>query len=389
VRIFRGSIVMESNDSAQEILRRQLATFAQFTSRALGERNIDALMLDACLRARAGISVTHAKLLEYIPKRDRLLLRSGVGWREGYVGQYEIVLDSATPIGHSFIFSEPVAITDYRKIDNYPFPEILREHGCVSSINVPLPTDEGMFGVLEVDHIEPRAFSSDDVNFLTGLGNTIARAIELRRAMQAMASTLDQQQLLLREMNHRIKNNLTLVAGMLHLQARQSSEPAVRDSLTSAVTRINNLALIHDRMQLFTGSMKTISAAAHFQELSDMLRSLLPTGVVLTAKLSGSIPGDHVAAITLIANELITNAAKYAFSERQDGEITLGYQEEGVGWRLWVHDNGSGLPSLSSARSTSFGGRLVETLAMQLNAQVKSVSEGGTKVDVICGLPLG
>jgi hypothetical protein len=96
---------MESDASAQEILRRQLATFAQFTGRALGERNVGALMLDACLRARAGIGVSHAKLLEYLPKRDRLLLRSGVGWKEGYVGQYEVAPDPRTPIGHAFVFS--------------------------------------------------------------------------------------------------------------------------------------------------------------------------------------------------------------------------------------------------------------------------------------------
>jgi two-component sensor histidine kinase len=95
-----------------------------------------------------------------------------------------------------------------------------------------------------------------------------------------------------------------------------------------------------------------------------------------------------VAAITLIANELITNAAKYAFREGQSGEIILGYQEEGAGWRLWVHDNGSGLPSLPPEGARSFGGRLIEALAMQLNAHLMYVSEGGTKVDVVCGLPL-
>ena len=75
---------MERHPSIEQNLRRQLTAFAQFTTRSLGERNIDALMLDACIRARAGLGVTHAKLLEYLPDRDRLLLRSGVGWKEGY-----------------------------------------------------------------------------------------------------------------------------------------------------------------------------------------------------------------------------------------------------------------------------------------------------------------
>ncbi len=60
-------------------LRRQLIAFSQFTTRSLGEADVESLMTDACLRARSGIGVTHAKLLEYLPDRDRLLMRVGVG----------------------------------------------------------------------------------------------------------------------------------------------------------------------------------------------------------------------------------------------------------------------------------------------------------------------
>ena len=79
---------MENHEQAEQILRRQLTAFAQFTTRSLGESNIDSLMMDACLRARAGMNMTHAKLMEYLPERDRLLLRAGGGWKDGYVGQY-------------------------------------------------------------------------------------------------------------------------------------------------------------------------------------------------------------------------------------------------------------------------------------------------------------
>jgi hypothetical protein len=68
------------HEEPEKILRRQLTSFANFTTRSLGESNIDSLMMDACLRARAGMNVTHAKLLEYLPDRDRLLLRAGV-WK--------------------------------------------------------------------------------------------------------------------------------------------------------------------------------------------------------------------------------------------------------------------------------------------------------------------
>jgi hypothetical protein len=96
----------------EQTLRRQLTAFSQLSTRSLGKANIDTLMLDACIRSRAGLNVTHAKLLEYLPNRDRLLLRAGVGWKEGYVGQYQVPPDLDTPIGHAFLLSEPV--TDFR-----------------------------------------------------------------------------------------------------------------------------------------------------------------------------------------------------------------------------------------------------------------------------------
>jgi two-component sensor histidine kinase len=368
-------------------LRRQLIAFAQFTTRSLNERDIGSLMLDACLRARAGLDTTHAKIMEYLPDNDRLILRAGVGWKEGYVGQYQVAPDLDSPIGQAFALSQPVPIPDYATASLYRYPSILKDHGCVASLNVPVRTDRGNFGVLEVDHTSPRTFSEDDVHFLTGLGNTMARAVELRRVLNAMESALDEKQLLVREMNHRIKNNLGLVGAMLSLQARRLADAEAREELTKAVARINNLALVHDRLQLFTSSVTAIDAATHFQELCHMLRSLLPQGVSLSARCSGTIPGDAVESLTLIANELVTNAAKHAFAERDGGEVELGFRQQGAGWRLWVADNGRGSPpDHADGPGGSFGRQLLATLAARLNAEIRLVSDGGTRVEVSSGL---
>jgi two-component sensor histidine kinase len=131
----------------------------------------------------------------------------------------------------------------------------------------------------------------------------------------------------------------------------------------------------------------TVDAAIHFQDLCEMLRSLLPAGVALTPKCSGSIAGDCVESLTLIANELVTNAAKHAFAGGDAGEIVVGYREEGAGWRLWVHDNGRGLPVNDDAIATqSFGRQLIATLVSRINAEITYASDGGTKVDVFCGV---
>lgn len=372
--------------SEAQSLRRQLTAFAQFTTRSLAESDLNSLMMDACVRARSGLNVTHAKLLEYLPDRDRLLLRAGIGWKPGYVGQYEVPPDLNTPIGHAFGLSEPVPITDYATDKTYQYPEILREHGCVASLNVPVRTDSGVFGVLEVDHTSTRAFSGDDVYFLTGLGNTIAQAIELRRALTAMEKAVEEKQLLVREMNHRIKNNLSLVAAMLSLQARRFSDEQFRTEVANAVSRIQNLALVHDRLQLFSSNILEVDAASHFRDFAEMLRSLLPPGVTLVTNCSGTIHGDSLESLTLITNELVTNAAKYAFSGRQGGAVEIGYREEGAGWRLWVRDDGAGLPpDYSETESKSFGTQLVTILVARLNAQLAIDSSAGTTFEVFTG----
>ena len=375
---------MKNSGDQEEVLRRQLTAFAQFTTRSLGEADLNALMTDACLRARAGVHVT---LLEYLPSRDRLIMRAGVGWKDGYVGQYEVAPDPDTPIGHALALSKPVQVSDYGSQTKYCYPEILEVHGCISSVNVPVQTDSGNFGILEIDHTSARTFTSDDIYFLTGLGNTIAQAVELKRALQAMAAAVDAKQLLVQEMNHRIKNNLSLVGAMLSLQARRFSDASMRDEFSKAVSRINNLSLVHDRLQAFTSGESRMDAAAHFEQLCEMLRSLVPARATLTARCSGTLPGDCVESLTLIANELVTNAAKYAFAGRESGAITVGYQEEGAGWRLWVEDNGNGLPPDHEERSkNSFGRMLIATLASRVNAEVRYSLAKGTRVDVFCGV---
>ena len=372
--------------SDSESLKRQLTAFAKFTTQSLAESDLDTLMLNACVRARAGVDVSHAKLLEYIPGRDRMLLRAGVGWRDGIVGNYEVPPSLDTPIGHAFVLAEPVVIENYTHETKFRHPQILKDHGCISSVNVPLQTDGGAFGVLEVDHVEARVFTDDDIWFLTGLGNTIAQAIKLNRALSAAERALADKQLLLREMNHRIKNNLSLVSAILGLQSRRFVDANVQEEFRAAANRIRNLALVHDRLQLFSTSVTEVPAEAHFRELGEMLRSLLPPGVDLAITCSGTIAGDCVEALTLVTNELVTNAAKYAFVGCDRGEIVVGYREEGAGWRLWVSDNGTGFTD--SEVSASFGQQMIAAMAMRLHAEVSYIVDGGTRVDVVCGTPM-
>lgn len=127
---------------------------------------------------------------------------------------------SRHPIGHAFGLAEPVPISDY-VFSPYRYPDILKEHGCVASLNVPVRTESKLLGVLEVDHVAARPFSSDDVAFPTGLGNTIGQAIELRRALETMQRALDEKVLLMLEMNQAEIVFDAVVAARLSLQGKR------------------------------------------------------------------------------------------------------------------------------------------------------------------------
>jgi len=371
--------------SKLDIVRRQQAALARFTSRALVEANLDSLLLEACIRARGGLGVTHAKLLEYDPRSDSLLLRSGVGWKPGFIGTYRASADFHSAIGYAFNLCEPVPVQDYREQSRFEWPEIMQLHECVSSVNVPLRGETGMFGVLEADHTQPREYSDDDIHFLTGLANTIARSVELHHVLEAKDRALVEKDLLMREMNHRIKNNLTLIAAMLSMQARRHRNDSLQFEFQDAVGRISALAHIHDRLQEHAGN--ELDAGGYFSDLCPMLYSLLPQHVRLDWRARGTLPGDHIEAMSLLVNEAVTNASKYAFPAGRSGTICVDYESTPRGWTLVISDDGVGLPKdVDPLRSSSFGMTLIRNFAARLGASVTFASEAGTVVKVTSGV---
>jgi two-component sensor histidine kinase len=168
---------------------------------------------------------------------------------------------------------------------------------------------------------------------------------------------------------------------MLSLQSRRFSNPEVRREFEDAIGRVSTLAHVHDRMQRHT--LGGSDAASYFADLCVMLRSLVPKSAFLICEGRGRLPDDHVESLTLLVNELVTNASKYAFVGEQTGEIRVSFDGSGAGWKLTVCDNGAGLPAgFDLQHATTFGATLIRTLAGQLNASVAYTSNAGTSVEV-------
>lgn len=188
-----------------------------------GTNFIDMLNHTARMTAE-GLGAEYCKVLEYIPAENRFLVRAGVGWNEGVIGSASVGADLASPAGYALHTGKPVISNHLENEQRFRTPELLVEHGILRAMNVILQGDGRPFGVLEVDSRSEGEFGENDVAFLQGAANILGMAIEQQQYQRKLKSALDRHQVLLKEVNHRVKNSLQVVSSMLRLQASAVGE---------------------------------------------------------------------------------------------------------------------------------------------------------------------
>ena len=163
-------------------------------------------MLNHTARVTAeGLEAEYCKVLEYIPAEKRLLVRAGIGCGEGVVG-HAVGANSASPAGYALHTGKPVISNHLENEQRFRTPELLVEHGIRRAMNVILQGDGSPFGVLEVDSRSEGEFSEKDIAFLQGAANILGMAIEQQQYQRKLQAALARHQILLKEVNHRIKS---------------------------------------------------------------------------------------------------------------------------------------------------------------------------------------
>jgi two-component sensor histidine kinase len=173
------------------------------------------------------------------------------------------------------------------------------------------------------------------------------------------------------ELNHRVKNNLALVAGMLQMQAR-GAEPTVRDQLIKAVDRVQSIAQVHQA--LYRGSRNDdIDFGAYLKDLcASLSRSLVADGrITLDVEAEAiQLPIDMVIALGMAVNELVTNAVKYAYPPPETGLVWVRFHRERDQFQLSVGDGGRGLPEPAKMGAGGLGMTLVNSLVGQVHGKL-------------------
>ncbi|WP_448203281.1 PAS domain-containing protein [Azospirillum sp. sgz302134] len=168
---------------------------ARFGMTALKSTSIGDLLQEATRLCAEGLRTELCKALEWMPGpdgEDRLLVRAGVGWKPGVVGQAFVGADLASPAGYALKTGQPVISNDLGGESRFRLPSLLAEHGVRRAINVIIRGEGRPFGVLEVDSREDGAFNPADAAFLQGFANLLGSAIDRARAEEALRESEEQ-----------------------------------------------------------------------------------------------------------------------------------------------------------------------------------------------------
>jgi PAS domain S-box-containing protein len=354
---------------------KQLETLAQLGERALAEPDLERLLKDAVSTIAMTLSVDFVKVLELLPGDGDLLLRAGIGWNNDFVGS--VIASSRAGSFSKFTLDTrlPVLVADLGAETRFKVDPYLREHGCVSSVDVSIAgRDDRFYGILGVCTKKKRHFAEHDLAFLVALANLLAGAIARRQLEQ-------RHELMIRDMRHRSGNLFSQLLALFSQTARNSKNMA--DLANKYRARV--LALANAQRLITEGGGKSIP-------LTDLLYTLLGPYLDRTS-FSGpnvELEPDPVFNLSAALHELADNAAKHGSLSRPKGRLELSWSvsrtARGATLILdWAERNGS--PARRSRR-LGFGSRLIAlVIERQLNGEVtRSFSAKGLSVHMVVPL---
>lgn len=210
------------------------------------------------------------------------------------------------------------------------------------------------------------------------------RQLEMKN--KEIAKQNSERELLLKEIHHRVKNNLQIISSLLNMQTRSLHDPNIKNAMKESQSRVKTMALIHEKLYQYENLSK-INMQEYIKQLSDFLSHTYQSEKQININIKAEnivLDMDMAIPLGLITNELLSNSLKYAFEETNLGEITISFDQKADGkYKLIIADTGKGLdPSLNIENSKSLGLKLVKTLTRQINGQMRVVHSPGTTFEI-------
>ena len=280
-------------------------------------------------------------------------------------------------IGTVLQTGQPLTIANVQTDARYRGQELARQEGLVSLLSVPLSVRDRVIGVFNCYSTEPRQFSEEQQTLFATLANQTALAIENARLVTNTA--------VVREMHHRIKNNLQTVAMLMQLQLSEADRLTTREVLQTNIHRIRSIAAVHEILS--EKGFRLVDVTDVIERISrTTAETMTRPSQTVTIRVFGdaiSLPSKPATAIALVVNELVQNSLDHAFDKLSPSgqiDISLGRSPDEI--IIIVRDNGRGLPTTIKS---GLGLEIVETLVKEdLNGRLKfnRPTSGGTEISL-------
>lgn len=331
----------------QDHLQRQveeLSTLARVSQTITSPIYLDE-MLNVIVEMAA--QIMHARgcaLLLFDEQQGELGLRAAFGLSREHAAISPIEVETSLT-GQAIKRGEPLVVRDLLQEPLYRNKELARREGLHSFLSVPVRVRDKVIGAFNCYMGSVRDFTQKEIELFSTLANQTALALE--NANLAMNS------MLVREMHHRIKNNLQMVAMLLRLQIRKVDASSPREILHQTINRISSIAAVHEALS--QGGLRLIGIRQLIQQAAHVAtQNMLRPGQNIRVTIEGEdiqLPSQPATSVAIAANELIQNALEHGFQDRTEGSVRVNLMAEDKEWVIDVVDDGVGLPANSAGNS--------------------------------------
>lgn len=209
---------------------------------------------------------------------------------------------------------------------------------------------------------------------------------KLRISNESISKALSEKNILLREIHHRVKNNLQVISSLLSLQSRQIKDKDIQQAIDEGRSRVSSMALIHQNLY----QRDNLTGVSVGKYLETLIQELFDTYNIEEDRISLSmdiqamdLDVDTMVPLGLIINELVSNALKHGFPNNSKGMISVGLHESEGQLFLEVADTGIGIDESKFRASKSFGNRLISAFSKKLKGELNISNDGGAKMSMI------
>ncbi|MFW6292551.1 MAG: transporter substrate-binding domain-containing protein [Spirochaetota bacterium] len=303
--------------------------------------------------------------------------------------------DGSPRIARSLGTSRLTRVGDALEIGVDPsLAQALRRDGARALAAAVVPVDGVPTGFLAFTATAPRAWTDHEIQTLEEHANLLTLILEnetyqrlIEETNTSLATSLQEKETLLKEVHHRVKNNLNVIVSLLRLQEDQiNSVESARDAFEQSRNRIFSMALVHQSLYQ-SDSLADIELDEYLRSLIHQLETVSPAHREIRYECDLEpvrIDVSNAVPCGIIINELVSNAQKHAFGDSRAGEVVVSLSRAGgSSLVLSVRDNGVGMPEhYTEGQPTTLGLKLVSLLAAQIDGTLTFARDGGTRVDL-------